>query len=215
MHAVDPHQVKANARWLTQYGIFEEFVKFKKANTTNWITFSGGNPCIHDLSHLVDLLHSFDQRIHVETQGTFCPNWLRHCESVCVSPKTPGMGEKLELEKLDDFTFKMSSSPTNFSFKMVVFDQRDLEVASMIYERYILTGLFRPDQFYLSLGNPYPPGKDENIDRPTRDFGVNLPEILLGQYRRLLPDVMQDKNLCNAKFLPQLHVLLWDNKQGV
>lgn len=215
MHAVDPEQVRANAQWLSQPEIADGFFKFHKPSATRWLTFSGGNPCIHDLEYLVDALHVNEFKIHVETQGTFCPDWLLEADSVCVSPKTPGMGEKLELDKLDAFTYRMQHLISGqFSFKMVVFDQRDLEIASMIYERYVLTGLFDPSQFYLSLGNPWPPGTDFSWS-PSDNPQDSLPEALLRRYESLLADVMQDKNLSNVKFLPQMHVLVWGNKQGV
>lgn len=211
MHAVDPQQVKANSQWLTQAEIFDEFCKFKKEHTTNWVTYSGGNPCIHDLTDLTNLLQEQQIQIAVETQGTFKPEWLWDVEIITVSPKGPGMGEKYEQDKLDAFISEFQDHE-GLNMKIVVFDQRDLEFAAMLYERYVVEGFLDRSQFYLSLGNPFPPGH-EMVSPFLQEVG--LTQVLIDRYRQLLEDVLHDKYLCEVKFLPQLHVLLWHNKQGV
>lgn len=214
MHAVDPVQVKANARWLTQEETVDAFYEhFKKQQGVNLITFSGGNPCIHDLGQLVQILTDNGHEIAVETQGTFSPEWLELCDYITVSPKGPGMGEKLELTKLDAFIKQWGKRPCT-TLKFVVFDQRDIEVAAMLFERYCifdvetLDAQLLPRQFVLSQGNPFPPGSS-HLD------GEILSEYLLEQYRNTLEQLQQNKTLCNVRFLPQLHVLLWGNRQGV
>lgn len=223
MHAVDPIQVKKNAKWLTQEEIFTglERHRLKQApdyNSTRWVTFSGGNPCIHDLTNLVERLHSSGYSVQVETQGTLCPDWLKMCEVVCVSPKGPGMGEKLEIEKLDHFIDELAHL-NQFYLKLVVFDERDLETARMLYERYVNVDhefpVLRKQQFFLSLGNPWPPGTVDNFNMSGTVTGFTLRDRLIERYESLLNDIMHDKSLCNVRFLPQLHVLLWGNKMGV
>jgi 7-carboxy-7-deazaguanine synthase len=90
MNAVDPLQVKLNAKWLTQLDIYNEFMAFHKEGSTRWITLSGGNPCIHDLTELVLNLNDTGFKFAVETQGTFAPDWLKYCRIVTCSPKGPG-----------------------------------------------------------------------------------------------------------------------------
>lgn len=216
MHAVDPQQVKANAQWLTQQEIFDTFEKHRlqlpTMHSTRWVTFSGGNPCIHDLQELTELMNNNDYSISVETQGTFCPEWLWNTDALAVSPKGLGMGEQCDLNVLDAFMRKMIRHPGLY-IKIVVFDQRDIEFASMIFERYVIKGLgplettLRPSQFFLSLGNPWPPGSP--------DIPSAFTAALTGKYLSLLEDVQKDPNLCEARFLPQMHVLLWGNRQGV
>lgn len=210
MHAVDPNLVKANAKWLSCQEIFDQFIRFRKEGTTKNVTFSGGNPCIHNLDKLADDLHEAGYKVHVETQGTFCPYWLWHCSSVCVSPKGPGMGERLEMNRLDTFISAFQRH-RGLYLKFVLFDQRDVETASMLYERYVLPGALGPEQFFLSLGNPWPPSNDGQ-SKPTLD---EHRRFLCERYTSLLEDIAGDKNLSNVRFLPQLHVLLWGNKQGV
>ena len=116
------------------------------------------------------------------------------------------LGERLELDKLDMFVHKFAGlSIPRLVMKVVVFDQRDLEIARVLRERYIR--YISDDDFYLSLGNPVL-------------SGTGLPHLvhvakLLQQYRVLLEDIQNEPALSSAKFLPQLHVLLWGNKQGV
>lgn len=210
MHAVDPKQVKENAQWIDQTEIMLQFLKLYKENTTRWVTFSGGNPCIHDLTRLVGLLVESYYMIAVETQGTFCPEWLKSCHIVTVSPKGPGMGERLELDKLDIFMSKLASCNTGleYNMKVVIFDQRDLEMASMLlerYERFLERGC---NDFYLSLGNPFPPG----VERPHND--TEQLGLLINTYKMLFEDIQHDPNLCRVKFLPQWHTFLWGQEKG-
>lgn len=212
MHAVDPKQVKENAQWLTQLEIYTALTTHRKEYTTKWVTFSGGNPCIHDLTDLVFLLKDADWKIAVETQGTFHPDWLHGCDIVTCSPKGPGMGEKCDLEVLDEFMNDLHWKD-GVNLKIVVFDQRDLEFARMLFERYVTVKCdILESQFYLSLGNAYPPGKEvageDNSGRTLRDR-------LITAYEVLLPQVMNDPVLHRVKFLPQWHVIVWDNKRGV
>lgn len=208
MNAVDPLQVKKNARFLTQPDIADEFAKLYKPNSTRWITLSGGNPCIHDLSWLVSELKSYNFKIAVETQGTFCPDWLKYCDIITVSPKGPGMGEDTVIEKLDQFLHlaNFSGFQSNVNLKIVVFDQRDLEFAKMLFERYGMNGY----PFYLSLGNPYPPGLDVS---ESPDWTTHV-ATLVGKYKMLFEDIQCDPILSSMRFLPQWHIFLWGNAKG-
>src|SRR6201989_902656 len=57
LHAVDPRAVKANAEYLTAEEIHDHLVSKAKETGTTWVTLSGGNPCMWDLSRLVGLLN--------------------------------------------------------------------------------------------------------------------------------------------------------------
>lgn len=204
MNAVDPKQVKANAKWLTQEEILDEFTQFHKDGSTRWITFSGGNPCIHDLQVLVEGLKQLGFKIAVETQGTYYHEWLSLCDIVTVSPKGPGMGEKTDFVVLDEFLhFAFQRCPDATNLKVVIFDQRDLEFAKLVWERYTRYGY----PFYLSLGNPYPPGIGG------LDFTQHV-MTLIGCYTRLTEDIFYDPILSKMRFLPQWHVFLWGNSKG-
>lgn len=205
MHAVDPAQVKANAQWLLQEEIIPLLVPHH-ASGCEWVTLSGGNPAIHDLSNLV--LYVQDQlkvKVAVETQGTLMPEWLHFCDNVTVSPKSPGMGEKFEPALFERFLMNFKYH-RGFNVKVVVFSMADIEWVKMINYAMLEEGL--GDKMYLSLGNPYPPGN------PNEPIANELRIKLMDEYALMVQDLI-DSKMPNVKFLPQLHVLAWGNKQGV
>lgn len=213
LHAVLPQLVKQNAEWLTQAQIASKIAAFVKPETTPWITISGGNPCIHDLTNLVDYLHDMGMLVHVETQGTKSPDWLQLVDMLTVSPKGPGMGEKgFKLAELDAFMDIAANQWDNVdAVKVVIFDQRDLEFAKDIFARYIDQGWIIPAQCYLSLGNMYPPPINPETKLPD---GNEHMKALLDAYRIMCEDIMYDPILSQVIFLPQWHVFVWGNAQG-
>lgn len=214
MNAVDPLQVKANAEWLTQDEILEKFMDFYKEDTTRWITFSGGNPCIHDLSDLVQNLKIEGFKIAVETQGTFAPKWLGACDIITCSPKGPGMGEDCNLTVLDEFLERAYTFfPRGSNIKVVIFDQRDLEFTKVLQDRYKRYDF----PFYLSLGNPYPPGLDIFDIGYERDAKITHEQhmsTLINRYKMLFEDIQKDPILSQMRFLPQWHTFVWGNDKG-
>lgn len=209
MHAVDPLQVKKNADYLTQGEIVEKFLTdFPKAQPGEWITLSGGNPAIHDLSRLVTMFNAMGFILNIETQGTKNPEWLCECESITCSPKGPGMGEKFEPDVF--FAFLRSYPEKKINVKVVVFDQRDIEFAKDVFSIARLQGI---TDLYLSLGNPYPP-QHTNLDY-LDDTPHAHSQTLLNDYAALIDDVLQEPTLKDVKFLPQLHVLTYSNQQCV
>lgn len=246
MHAVLPELVRANGRWIvpetiaSELGVVHGILQERKVplneprqfdylgrQNCDWVTFSGGNPCIHDLSELIMRIRGFDVllapnvrgiKIAVETQGTLLPDWLAWCDVITVSPKSPGMGEKFEPQLFRDFLLRFKHHK-GFNVKVVVFSQQDLEFAKHI------NGLMRDeglhDQMYLSLGNPFPPSKEDTLMPAVNDMEAgfrndSLKLELLRQYRELYEmDIANIPELSNVKYLPQLHVLAWANKQMV
>lgn len=224
MHAVDPIQVRANAKWQTSEEIAQRLYDIHLEGTpecrADWVTFSGGNPCMHDLTELIKRIRGFDMfgmspKIAVETQGTLCPDWLHMCTNITVSPKSPGMGEEFELDKFVKFLERFHYHP-GFNVKVVVFSMMDIEWARSINNLMKDWGL--ADKMYLSLGNPFPPGKEadhEAVRDEMTDTNSDLKLKLLQNYQQLTEDLLQLPDMRNVKFLPQLHVLTWANKQGV
>lgn len=209
MHAVDPISVKNNADWLTQEEIFLKFQELCKGKDgPKWITFSGGNPCIHDLSHLCKLFINEGYKIHVETQGSIPAEWLKYCNLVTVSPKGVGMGETTDINALEYFLLE-STKYTPVAMKIVVFCRADLEFAKELY--YAFSRTLYTEQFYLSLGNPYPPTL-HNAD--PIDHTEHL-KVLIDEYKCLYEEIKYDKILSRMKFLPQWHVFVWGNARGV
>jgi 7-carboxy-7-deazaguanine synthase len=218
MHAVDPRMVKQNAKWMKPIELIRAWMNHldiidsegtRRYGGPSWVTLSGGNPCIHDLSMFVMALINNQFHIAVETQGTFRPEWLHHCDVITVSPKGPGMGEQFEKDKFSDFISAFKDHG-GLNIKVVIFDQRDLEFACMIHEIMgSVLGSTRRFKIpkYLSLGNSILPGSDVEI--------LELRSNLLCKYEELSEELLQQPQLADWRFLPQLHVLAWGNKQGV
>jgi 7-carboxy-7-deazaguanine synthase len=206
LHAVLPELVKQGARYMNGDDIAEALVDFQDRERCDLVTFSGGNPCIHDLDSLVHHLKAINKyRIAVETQGTIWQDWLLDVDYVTISPKGPGMGEKFEKDKLDIFLDKLDLGP-NYCLKVVIMDQRDIEFAADLANYYPF--VTNNEKFYLSLGNPFPPRPDKRSN--------TLPiDELLSSYKILTEDILKEPRLSQCIITPQLHVLLWGNKKGV
>lgn len=263
MHAVDPSMVKALAAFKTQEEIFAALKEHAKQHNSEHIknvTFSGGNPAIHDLSQLCTLLLADGWKIFVETQGTKHPAWFAMCHEIVCSPKSPGMGEAFEPAVFEEFVKDVASMGafgpigTELSIKVVVFSAQDLEFATGVAELAAKAyGIGMEDydggkgeewlhnNFFLSLGNPYPPqfGLDvvegkmavvQGFDYPELNEHIDaqpgsldnykatekntLASVLLNHYNQLCEEIMKDPRLGFAKFLPQLHVLVYGNEAG-
>ncbi len=199
---------------------------------TEWITLSGGNPCMwKDLGDVIWALgmdeNGPQKKFALETQGTLWQHWIPWCTKVTVSPKGPGMGEKFEPEKFDRFVHELRGDQKpwhpGFSVKVPVFDQRDLEFVVSILE---LWPQLAPVMF-LSIGNIYPPAPAKQGPRNLEGkiLGTNLRQgadaeheafvhQVLKSYKVILEDVMQDPRLSSVRILPQLHTLLYGNAKG-
>jgi 7-carboxy-7-deazaguanine synthase len=211
MHAVDPQLVSQNAKWMKQEDIYQALEKHKQIEApmgTFWVTLSGGNPAIHDLDYLTAKLLSNQWSTAVETQGTLTPRWLHRCDVITVSPKSPGMGERFDPDVFANF-LRVYRGHRGLNVKIVVFKQEDLDFASRVFRIAQTEGLDF-DRFYLSQGNPYPP-HIKTLHSSSDVFWAKLRT----QYLHLLGKIMQDNVLSQVKFLPQWHVWLWANKQGV
>jgi 7-carboxy-7-deazaguanine synthase len=221
MHAVMPQAVQKHATYMDWKEIVRKLEEAYQQTGVKWVTFSGGNPCMHKLDDLVDQLVYNGWYINVETQGTLWQDWVAKCTMVTVSPKSMGMGEKFEAEKFRKFLAKIGPSRP-VCIKVVVFSAQDFEFA--LHVKGVAEGVSGPGHplfaYYLSLGNPYPPILDDDlnlIDSPSiaalnQYSGMGLPNKLLKQYRELSEEVLQDPRLKDFRFLPQLHVLVYGNE---
>jgi 7-carboxy-7-deazaguanine synthase len=219
LHAVIPQAVQKNATYQTAQEIFEALEKARDATGVEWVTFSGGNPLMHKLDELVDLMITAGYSINVETQGTLWQDWLYNVSVVTVSPKSWGMGEKFEEAKYVRFLERLNGvRPT--CIKVVVFSEQDLEFAlgiEQITRAACKNWLYGGEQalaFYLSLGNPYPPVMDDEFNMHDHTPIGGLVSNLLSSYRRLSEEVLLDPRLKSWRFLPQLHVLVYGNEAG-
>src|SRR5699024_3348397 len=85
------------------------------------------------------------------------------------------------------------------SLKIVIFNDKDLQFAKQVTQRYPLIPL------YLQVGN-------EDLDQSDND---QLTRQLLNAYEWLIRQTMAEKALNHARVLPQMHALVWGNRRGV
>ncbi|MGG3914518.1 7-carboxy-7-deazaguanine synthase QueE [Bacillus sp. es.034] len=164
------------------------------------VTISGGNPALlASLKELIDILKENGIDSALETQGSRWQDWFYDISDLTISPKPPSSGMVTDFEKLDEIVHRLSENRSQFSLKVVVFDDLDLEYATRIHQRY--PGV----PFYIQTGNPAVAEGDT----------AKLVTDLLLDYETLIDKVCERKDLNNVRVLPQLHTLVWGNKRGV
>lgn len=187
LYAVLPEQVRELSTQMTPEQICDRLRELDPA--VPWVTLSGGNPVMHDLTALVGQLRADGRKVAVETQGTVFREWLRACEVVTVSPKPPSSGMSTNFQQLDRFLELPQAN-----LKIVVFDEADFAYAREIHLRY--------------------PGVPCFV-QPGNDIGSDTTEGLLGKLEWLSRLTLADRVMQDVRVLPQLHVLLYGNRRGV
>jgi len=199
MFAVEPKEVKLHGRRLSNLEIELELSTLPRAP---WVTFSGGNPALHDLETLVSDIQNAGVNVCVETQGSKWRDWLSMVAMLVVSPKPPssGMATDEHREETDRFMAEADrSQPLNRrAIKIVVFDEDDLTWADAFMIEYPWPHL------YLSVGTD-PPHEHETL-LETRDR-------VCDRYRWLCERVPYLAS--RVTVLPQLHVLAYGHQRGV
>src|SRR5699024_10776843 len=94
---------------------------------------------------------------------------------------------------------KLDESATSYNLNLVIFGEEGFDNAAAMHERYPARA------FYLRCANPYL--ECESVDNHTVK--------LRSRYEQLVEMTMNDQRMNNVRVLPQLHTLLWSNKQGV
>jgi len=169
-------------------------------NKFSHVTISGGNPALlAHLKELVDILKENGIASALETQGSRWQDWFYDIDDLTLSPKPPSSKMETDFEKLDFIVQRLIDNGSQFSLKVVVFDDKDLEYATNIHKLY-------PDvPFYIQTGNP----SVSEGDTP------KLVSNLLLDYEALIEKVCEKEELNHVRVLPQLHTLVWGNKRGV
>lgn len=192
--AVYPDLIKQHNTLMTAGEIAEALLKLPPASV---ITYSGGNPCIHDALGEVIIQPALKGFLHaVETQGTYAPNWLEALDYIIVSPKPPSAGTPQDLHTLTNFLDQCERFDKKgcTAIKIVIFDEVDLAYAKDVVR------CFAEDfDIYLQVGCQ---GKPDLVSLNTR-------------YVWLAEEVLKRSHLSHVKVLPQLHKYLWGHKRGV
>lgn len=198
MYAVEPKLVKQHARKLSTRQIVDELTELGPAP---WVTFSGGNPAIHDLEPLTYTIQQDGLMVVVETQGSKWNDWLLDVDMLVVSPKPPssGMVSEKHRRETDEFMIRAEQKDSlHRAIKIVVFDERDLEWADIFMLEYPWERLF------LSVGTD-PPERSETIHM--------IRHKVCERYRWLCEQVPRMSS--EVTIYPQLHVLAYGHQRGV
>ncbi len=189
---------KEKATMLTAKQVFEKLVNIGEGNF-NHVTITGGNPALigKGMAELIELLHQAEIKVGLETQGTKFQEWFYDIDDLIISPKPPSSQMNVDINRLDEIISKLTEAQTNFSLKVVVFDDEDFKFAKKIHQRY------SEIPFYLSVGNPDPYTEEEITPK------------LLERLESLFNKVIQDPQMNEVRPLPQLHTLVWANKRKV
>lgn len=175
------------------------------------IVLTGGNPCLHDFTSVLAALRREGIVVDVETQGSIFPEWLSQIDTIVFSPKPPSSGMPDTYLKIIGYvTDKLSDTNKTIAIKIPVFNQEDVEFARK-YAKFVndFNSCFDAEvkhllKMYLSVGN-----SDVDTNESIRDR-------VLADYERLLDEINRNpKDFENVYILPQIHTLVWGNKQGV
>lgn len=208
MYAVDPAQVRENARRLSATEILDESLELLDSPFVAgmWVTLSGGNPALMDFDRgdhdLIGSFQNLGMKVAVETQGSIWRPWLTTVDHLTVSPKPPssGMVSDHHTAQTEKFMAKAKDVPYDRrSLKIVVFDDADYEWASAMFERYPLW------QKFISAGTD----QDALMD----EFAVHAG--IAERYRWICERVATDAAMVGVRVLPQLHVIAWGTRRGV
>ena len=160
------------------------------------ITFSGGNPAMHDLGPVIDLAQSKGYTCTIETQGSIPQTWFKKLDHMVFSPKPPSSLMKTDWDLLDECynEVKYDLTPERICFKVVVSDETDYAYAKKVFEKY-------PDTKHCMSPCNISPGAPDL-------------EAVYEKTRHVVDMVLKD-GLFNVSVIPQLHVLLWGNTRGI
>jgi 7-carboxy-7-deazaguanine synthase len=216
MYAVDPAEVREHAERLTAAEIAGRLDMLPAG--PSWVTFSGGNPALHRLGHLVETLQGLGYLVSVETQGSIWRDWLKTVDHLTVSPKPPssGMAYGKHTEQTGAFLHLASQMPMqNRSLKIVVFDEQDLAWARDVFLDQLES--IHVWHKYLSVGTDlYKPsgmiGSEQEVAEYERQRDLFA---ITDRYRWLCERVAADEAFAHVRVMPQLHVLAWGHARGV
>ena len=177
-------------------------VKYCNETGVSNVVLTGGNPCIYDFDKVIDILHEHEITVDVETQGSLMPKWLNKIDLIVFSPKPPSSGMKDVYDNIEQF-IRNAFWEQEICIKIPIFDEDDFKFAEKYYN--LVTDMRKCGktvEMYLSVGNT-------NVTEQG-----SIQERILLSYEQLINRV-NESNMKRVFILPQVHTLIWGNKQGV
>lgn len=167
------------------------------------IVLTGGNPCLYDFKEVIDILHDNNITVDIETQGSKMPDWLLDIDLLVISPKAPSSKQPDVYEAVNQYMKLLLSVKQKVAIKIPVFNEEDFEFAMKYYA---LVDYYREKgvdiDLYLSVGNTN-----------TTEAG-DISKRVLSDYEKLI-NMVANSYMQRVFILPQVHTLVWGNKQGV
>lgn len=186
----------------------EALINISKEQHCNHVVLTGGDPCLYDFNEVIYTLNRVGVLVDIETEGWMYPDWLSNVDTVVFSPKPPSSGQPDIYEKLSSYLNKIfdkdnSYIHSDYAIKIPVFNDEDINFARK-YSKLVDQIDNMHIRMYLSVGN-----SDVNTSESIRDR-------VLSDYEKLLDEINNNpQDFQNVYILPQLHTLIWGNKQGV
>lgn len=167
------------------------------------IVITGGNPCLYDFQEVINILHDNNITVDIETQGSRMPTWLLDVDLLVISPKAPSSKQPDVYETINGYMKLLLSVKQKVAIKIPVFDEEDFEFAMKYYA---LVDYYREKgvdiDLYLSVGNT------------NTTEGGDISKRVLSDYEKLI-NMVANSYMKRVFILPQVHTLVWGNKQGV
>ena len=167
------------------------------------VVLTGGNPCLYNFKQVIDILHDNNITVDIETQGSKMPDWLLDVDLLVISPKAPSSKQPDVYKTVNEYMKLLSSIRQKVAIKIPVFNEEDFEFAMKYYA---LVDYYREKgidiDLYLSVGNTN-----------TTEAG-DISKRVLTDYEKLI-NMVANSYMERVFILPQVHTLVWGNKQGV
>lgn len=167
------------------------------------VVLTGGNPCLYDFQQVIDILHDNGITVDIETQGSRMPDWLLDVDLLVISPKAPSSKQPDVYKTVNEYMKLLLSIKQKVAIKIPVFNEEDFEFAMKYYA---LVDYYREKgvdiDLYLSVGNTN-----------TTEAG-DISKRVLSDYEKLI-NMVANSYMKRVFILPQVHTLVWGNKQGV
>lgn len=167
------------------------------------VVLTGGNPCLYNFKQVIDILHDNNITVDIETQGSKMPDWLLDVDLLVISPKAPSSKQPDVYKTVNEYMKLLSNIKQKIAIKIPVFNEEDFEFAMKYYA---LVDYYREKgvdiDLYLSVGNTN-----------TTEAG-DISKRVLSDYEKLI-NMVANSYMERVFILPQVHTLIWGNKQGV
>lgn len=187
-------KIDENSQKYKSFDLAKQIINLCHEKCCSQVILTGGNPCLYDFSYFIDQLHKNNIKVDIETQGSKIPPWLNNCDLIVLSPKPPSSGQPNVYNNIKVF---LNNTITKVAVKIPVFSDLDIEFLKEYHKICV-----NKASVYAMVGN----------DNTEKEGSIS--SEILKKYEIIIEKILKEK-IDPIYILPQLHVLLWGNKQGV